>query len=146
MKKILSIAILMTISSLLYAETDPVASETLTKIRKGTTEKKHRIEDLYVANDATVVGDLAVTGTSTVAGKGSVSSTSATALKVEKGTKAATGATVTNSFSSSFASAPVVIYRYTTAGIAATNPVTVTVSNFIVEAAQTNLEYIAVGQ
>lgn len=94
------------------------------------------------------VDDIAdrVGATSTAAAKTAVLSTNATTfLYLQKGSTSATGSTVTQSFATVFSEAPTISWRYTTAGIAATNPVAVASNQFVITAAQTNFEWIAVG-
>lgn len=94
----------------------------------------------------TLTVDKVAATTQTVASKTPVVSDSATTISMlQSGVKAATGASVTQAFATVYSTEPVVIYRYTGVNMPATNPVTITVSNFIVAAAQTNFNWIAVG-
>ena len=94
------------------------------------------------------VDDIAdrVGGTSAAANQTAVLSTNATGfLYLQNGSISASGSTVTQTFATVFSAAPTVMWRYTAAGILATNAITVASNSVIFASAQTNIEWIAVG-
>jgi len=101
--------------------------------------------NVTVSSNLTVSGDADLPEDSTVDSVTPIVSTNASGLlMVQKGAITSTGGTETQTFANVFSEAPTVVWRYTTAGIAATGSTTVA-SNSLIIVAETNLEWIAIG-
>lgn len=156
MKRLFSVLAGLVVASVCYAETDYIAMPIIEDLQKGVSNN-NSIVDLFVKDDATIVGDasvgsLATTGKVTSYSRAAVVSPSTTAWAVDGG-RVVWGdpaLSKTQAFTTVFSAAPFVTVTYAAAsgGIGVTNGVIQTAApgtNFVISGMVTSFCWTAIG-